>query len=84
MLRNYVTKLRYEITLRNYITKLLRETKKNRNYVTFWRIRNQEVKIGVYIVENTLRWLFCQFQSTVNYAQLRYISFPKMAITRNT
>jgi hypothetical protein len=47
-------KLRYEITLRNYITKLLRETKKNRNYVTFWRIRNQEVKIGVYIVENNL------------------------------
>ncbi len=45
-LRNYVTKLRYEITLRNYITKLLRETKKNRNYVTFWRIRNHEVKVG--------------------------------------
>ncbi len=33
MLQNYVTKLRYQITLRNYITKLLRETKKNRNYV---------------------------------------------------
>jgi hypothetical protein len=54
MLRNNVTKLRYEITLRNYITKLLRKTKKTRNYATFWRIRNQEVKIGVYIVENTL------------------------------
>jgi hypothetical protein len=54
MLRNYVTKLRYEITLRNYITKLLRQTKKNRNYVTFWRFRNQEVKIGVYIAKNTL------------------------------
>jgi hypothetical protein len=43
-----------EITLRNNVTKLLRETKKNCNYVTLWRIRNQEVKIGVYIVENTL------------------------------
>jgi hypothetical protein len=53
-MQNYVTKLRYEITLRNHIMKLLRETKKNRNYVTLWRIRNQEVKIGVYIVKNTL------------------------------
>jgi hypothetical protein len=53
-MRNYFTKLHYEITLQNYITKLLRETKKNRNYITLWRIRNQEVKIGVYIVENTL------------------------------
>jgi hypothetical protein len=55
MLWNYVTKLhyelRYEITLRNYITKLLRETKKNRHYVTFWRSRNHEVKIEVYIVK---------------------------------
>jgi hypothetical protein len=32
--------------MRHYVTKLLRETKKNRNYVTLWRIRNQEVKIG--------------------------------------
>ncbi len=46
--------LRYKITLQNYVMKLLRETKNNRNYVTLWRIRNQEVKIGVYIVENTL------------------------------
>jgi hypothetical protein len=30
----------------------------------FWRIRNHEVKIGVYIVENTLFWLFLQFHST--------------------
>jgi hypothetical protein len=40
--------------MRNYVTKLLCETKRNRNYVTLWRIRNQEVKIGVYMVENTL------------------------------
>jgi hypothetical protein len=40
--------------MQNYVTKLLSETKKNRYYVTLWRIRNQEVKIGVYIVENTL------------------------------
>jgi hypothetical protein len=53
-MRNYVTELRYEITLQNYITKILRETKNNRIYVTLWRIRNQKVKIGVYIVENTL------------------------------
>ncbi len=54
MLRNYVMELRYKITLQNYVMKLLREIKNNRNYVTLWRIRNQEVKIGVYIVENTL------------------------------
>jgi hypothetical protein len=30
--------------MRNYVTKLLRETKKNSNYVTLWRIRIQEVK----------------------------------------
>jgi hypothetical protein len=53
-MQNYITKLRYEITLQNYVTKLLRETKNNRNYVTLWRIRNQEVKIGVYFVENSL------------------------------
>jgi hypothetical protein len=76
--------LRRNKNMRTYDMKLFHETKKNRNYVTLWRIQIQEVKIGVYIVENTLRWLFCQFQSTVNYAQLRYISFPKMAITRNT
>ncbi len=70
--------------LRNYVTKLLRETKKNRNYVTLLRSRNQEVTIGVYIVENTLWWLFRQFHSTENYAQLRYVSFPKMDTTRNT
>ncbi len=46
--------LRRNKNMRNYVTKLLRETKKNRNYVTLWRIRNEEVKIGVYIVENTL------------------------------
>jgi hypothetical protein len=40
--------------MQNYLTKLLRETKKDCNYVTKWRIRIQEVKIGVYIVENTL------------------------------
>jgi hypothetical protein len=40
--------------MRNYIAKLLPETKKIRNYVTFLRIRNQEVKIEVYNVENTL------------------------------
>ncbi len=39
--------------MRNYDTKLLRETKKNRNYVAFWRIRIQEVKTGIYIVEYT-------------------------------
>ncbi len=32
--------------IRNYVTKLLRETKKNRKYVTLWRIQIQEVKIG--------------------------------------
>ncbi len=32
--------------IQNYVTKLLRETEKNRNYVTLWRIRIQEVKIG--------------------------------------
>jgi hypothetical protein len=40
--------------MQNYVTKILRETKKISNYVTLWRIRNQEVKIGVYAVENTL------------------------------
>jgi hypothetical protein len=40
--------------MRNSVSKLLRETKKNRNYVTLWRIRNKEVKIRVYLVENTL------------------------------
>jgi hypothetical protein len=54
MERNYVTELCYEITLRNYVKKLLRETKNKCNYDTLWRIRNQEVKVGVYIVENTL------------------------------
>jgi hypothetical protein len=39
-----------EITLRNYYAK----QKKNRNYVTLWRIRNLKVKIGVYMAENTL------------------------------
>jgi hypothetical protein len=57
-MRNYFTKLRYGITLRNYVAKLCYEiitrNKNNRNYVTLWRIRNQEVKIGVFIVENTL------------------------------
>jgi hypothetical protein len=37
-LQNFVTKLRYEITLRNYVPKLLRKTKKNRNYVTLLQI----------------------------------------------
>jgi hypothetical protein len=46
--------LRHNKNMRNYVTKLLRETKKNHNYVTLWRIRIQEVKIGVYIVKNTL------------------------------
>jgi hypothetical protein len=39
--------LQPNIIMRNYVTKLLRETKKNLNYVTLWRIRIQEVKIGV-------------------------------------
>jgi hypothetical protein len=46
--------LRCNKNMRNYVMKLLRETKKNRNYVTLWRIRIQEVKIGNYIVENTV------------------------------
>jgi hypothetical protein len=46
--------LRRNKNIQNYITKLLLETKKNRNFVTLWRIRIQEVKIRVYIVENTL------------------------------
>jgi hypothetical protein len=54
--------------MRNYVKKLLRETKKNRNYVTLWQIWIQEVKIGVYIVENTLLRLNRQFHSTENYA----------------
>jgi hypothetical protein len=47
--------LRRNKNMRNYVTKLLRETKKNRNCVTLWRIWIQEVKIGVYVVENTLQ-----------------------------
>jgi hypothetical protein len=39
--------LRRNKNIQNYVTKLLRETKKNRNYITLWRIRIQEVKIGV-------------------------------------
>jgi hypothetical protein len=31
--------LRRNENMRNYVTKLLRGTKKNRNYVTLWRIR---------------------------------------------
>jgi hypothetical protein len=46
--------LRRDKNMQNYVTKLLREPKKNRNYVTLRRIRNQEVKIGVYNVENTI------------------------------
>jgi hypothetical protein len=60
-----------EITLLNYYAK----QKKNRNYVTLWRIRNQEVKIGVYMAENTLYWLFRQFRSTEimrNYVTFRF------------
>jgi hypothetical protein len=45
--------LRRNNNMRSYITKLLRETKKNHNYVILRRIWIQEVKIGVYIVENT-------------------------------
>ncbi len=50
-MRNYITKLRYGITLRNYVAKLRYEIitwnkKFYQNYVTLWRIRNQEVKIG--------------------------------------
>ncbi len=41
-------------------------TKTIRNYVTLWRIWIQKIKIGVYTVENTLRWLFTN--STENYA----------------
>jgi hypothetical protein len=74
-MRNYVTKLRYEGTLRNYITKYLRKTKQNRNYVTYWRIRNQEVKIGVYIVENTFDGCFCSFiQLKLRVITLRFVS----------
>jgi hypothetical protein len=46
--------LRRNKNMRNYVTKLLRKTKKNRNYITLWRIRNQEVKIGVCIVEKKI------------------------------
>ncbi len=57
-MRNYVTKFRYGITLGNYVAKLrfeiITRNKNNRNYDTLWRIQNQEVKIRVYIVENTL------------------------------
>jgi hypothetical protein len=79
-MRNYVMKLRYGITLQNYVAKLRYEiitrNKNNRNYVTLWRIRNQEVKEGVYIVENTLWWLFRQFNSTEitrNYVTFRFV-----------
>jgi hypothetical protein len=60
--------LRHNKNMGNYVKKLLRETKKNRNYVTLWRIWIHEVKIGVYIVENTLLRLYRQFHSTENYA----------------
>ncbi len=74
-MQNYVTKLRYEITLRNYITKLLRETKKNLNYVTFWRIRNHEVKIVVYIVKKPFDGCFCSFiQLKLRVITLRFVS----------
>jgi hypothetical protein len=46
--------LRRNEKMQNSVSKLLRETKKNRNYVTLWRIRNKEVKIMVYLVENIL------------------------------
>jgi hypothetical protein len=85
-MRNYVTELRYEITLRHYVPKLLRGTKNNRNYITLWRIRNQEVKIGVYIVENTLWWLFRQFYSTEithNYVTFRFRKWL-LRVTRNS
>ncbi len=38
--------LRRNKNMRNYVTKLLRITKKNRNFVTFWRTQIQEVKTG--------------------------------------
>jgi hypothetical protein len=41
--------LRCNRNMQNYVTKLLGETKKNRNYVTLYRIPIQEVKIeGLY------------------------------------
>ncbi len=62
-----------------------------RNYVTELRYeiitrnqKDQEVKIGVYIVENTLLWVFQQFHSTEITRKLRYVLIPKIAITRNT
>jgi hypothetical protein len=78
--------LRRNKNMRNYVTKLLRETKKNRNYVTLWRIRNQEVKIGVYIVENTLLWLFRKLNSneiTRNYVTFRFRKWL-LRVTRNS
>ncbi len=82
-MRNYITKLRYETTLQNYvtklhyeiITKLLRETKKNRNYVTFWLIRNKEVTLVVYIVEIPFDGCFCSFiQLKLRVITLRFVS----------
>ncbi len=89
-MQNYVTKLRYGMTLQNYIAKLCYEiitrNKNDRNYVTLWQIRNQEVKIGVYIVENTLCWLFWQFYSTEitrNYVAFRFRKWL-LRVTRNS
>jgi hypothetical protein len=69
--------------MRNYVTKLLRETKKNRNYGTFWRTQIQEVKTGgLYCGKHLFYGCFASFIQL----KLRVITlhlFPKMAITRN-
>jgi hypothetical protein len=45
-IRSELRLLRRNKNMRNYVTKLLREAKKNLNYVTSWRIPIQEVTMG--------------------------------------
>jgi hypothetical protein len=70
-MRNYVTKLRCEITLQNYNAK----PKNNRNYVTLWRIRNQEVKIGFILWKIPFDGCFGSFlQLKLRVITLRFVS----------
>jgi hypothetical protein len=79
--------LRRNKNMRNYVMKLLFETKKNRNYVTLWRIRHQEVKIGGFIL-----WkipfdgcfaCFIQLKITRNYVPFHFQKWL-LRVTRNS
>jgi hypothetical protein len=61
--------------IRNYVTKLFLKKNKNRNYVTLWQIRIQEVKIGFILRKIPFDGCFASFDQlkvTRNYVTFRF------------